>query len=86
MTWLKNSDEAKVLTFLRRSGNEEILVAINMTNTPFAGFVETNGNFTELTPDIEHPLPPDDDKKKEKPNVNVGLPALTLDAFGFRIF
>ena len=86
LTWLKNSDEAKVLTFLRRSGNEEILVAINMTNTPFAGFVETSGNFTEFTPDIEHPLPPDDDKKKEKPNVNVGLPALTLDAFGFRIF
>ncbi len=86
LTWLKNSDEGRVLTFLRRSGDEEVLVAINMTNAPFVGFVETNGNFVEITPDIAHPLPPDDDKMKEKTNTNVGLPALTLDAFGFRIF
>ena len=86
LTWLKNSDENRVLTFVRRSGNEEILVAINLSNQPFAGIVETNGNFTEITPNIGAPLPPDDDKMKEKKNVNVGLPALTLDAYGFRIF
>ena len=86
LTWLKNSDEARILTFNRKSGNEEILVAINMTNQPFAGFVETGGNFTEITPDIGHPLPPDDDKLKDKSQTNVGLPALTLEAFGFRIF
>ncbi|MEP7037576.1 MAG: alpha-amylase family glycosyl hydrolase, partial [Acidobacteriota bacterium] len=86
LTWLKNSDEGRVLTFLRRSGDEEVLVAINMTNASFAGFVETNGSFVEITPDIAHPLPPDDDKMKEKTNANIGLPALTLDAFGFRIF
>ena len=57
-----------------------------MTNQPFAGFVETGGNFTEITPDIGHPLPPDDDKMKDKSQTNVGLPAITLDAFGFRIF
>ncbi len=86
LTWLKNSDEARVLTFIRKSGNEEVLVAINMTNQPFAGFVETGGNFTEITPDIGNPLPPDDDKMKDKSQINVGLPAITLDAFGFRIF
>lgn len=86
LTWLKNSDEARILTFIRKSGNEEILVAINMTNQPFAGLVETGGNFTEITPDIGHPLPPDDDKMKDKSQTNVGLPAITLEAFGFRIF
>ncbi len=86
LTWLKNSDESKVLTFSRKSGAEEILVAINMSNAPFFGSIETSGNFEEITPDIAAPLPPDDDKAKAKPKTNVALPALTLDAYGYRIF
>ncbi|CAN5517557.1 alpha-amylase family glycosyl hydrolase [soil metagenome] len=86
LTWLKNSDEAKVLTFVRSSGNEEVLVAINMTNTPFFGSVEIAGNFEEITPNIGAPLPPDDDKMKAKTNTNVALPTLSLESFGFRIF
>lgn len=72
LTWLKNSDENRILTFTRKSGTEEILVAINMTSAPFFGAVETSGNFEEITPNVE---------KK-----NVGLPSLSLDSFGFRIF
>ena len=72
LTWLKNSDETRVLTFTRKSGNEEIFVAINMSNSPFFGAVEIGANFEEITPNVE---------KK-----NVGLPTLSLDAFGFRIF
>lgn len=72
LTWLKNSDETRVLTFTRKSGNEEILVAINMTNAPFFGSVETSASFEEITPNAE-----------KKAN---GLPSLSLDAFGFRIF
>lgn len=72
LTWLKNSDENRILTFLRKSGNEEILVAINMTNSPFFGLVETSVNFEEITPNVE---------KK-----SFGLPSLSLDSFGFRIF
>jgi len=72
LTWLKNSDEARILTFKRTSGNEEILIAINMTSAPFFGSVETSGNFEEITPNI--------DKKSS------GLPVLSLDSFGFRIF
>ncbi|MCD9188324.1 MAG: hypothetical protein LUM44_18045 [Pyrinomonadaceae bacterium] len=72
LTWLKNSDETRVLTFSRKSGNEEVLVAINMSNEPFFGAVETAGNFEEITPNVE-----------KKAN---GLPSLSLDAFGFRIF
>jgi glycosidase len=86
LTWVKNSDENRVLTFIRRSGNEEILVAINLSNTPFAGLVEANGSFEEITPDIGAPLPPDDGKAKAKAKTNVGLPALSLDSFGYRIF
>jgi len=71
-TWLKNSDEAKVLTFTRKSGTEEILVAINMTNEPFFGAVELAGSYEEITPNVE---------KKA-----VGLPGLSLGAFEFRIF
>ena len=72
LIWLKNSDENRVVTFLRKSGNEEILVAINMTSYPFFGSVEANGNFEDITPNIE--------------NKQVGLPSLSLEGFGFRIF
>jgi len=86
LTWLKNSDETRVVTFTRKSGGEEILVAINLTNTPFFGSIEASGNYEEITPNIGQPLPPDDDKAKTKSNNNIGLPTLSLDAFGFRIF
>lgn len=72
LTWLKNSDENRVLTFKRKSGTEEILVAINMTSSPFFGSVEASGNFEDVTPNVE--------------NKQVGLPSLSLDGFGFRIF
>lgn len=72
LMWLKNSDEARILTFKRTSGNEEIIVAINMTSAPFFGSVEIAGNFEEITPNAE---------KK-----SVGLPTLSLEAFEFRIF
>jgi cyclomaltodextrinase len=86
LTWLKNSDESKVLTFMRRSGNEEILVAINLSNQPFFGAVELSGNYEEITPNTGAPLPPDDDKAKAKTQAKNGLPSLSLEAFGFRIF
>ena len=38
--WLKNSDESRVVTFVRRAGNEEVLVAINFSNQPFVGSVK----------------------------------------------
>ncbi|MDQ3181541.1 MAG: alpha-amylase family glycosyl hydrolase [Acidobacteriota bacterium] len=86
LVWLKNSDENCVLTFKRTSGKEEILVTINLSNAPFFGSIEASGNYEEITPNIGQPLPPDDDKIKPKTNINVGLPSLSLDAFGFRIF
>jgi glycosidase len=70
--WVKNSDEDRVLTFKRKLENEEILVAINMTSSPFFGAVEVGGNFEEITPGGNE-------------NSN-SLPTLALDSFGYRIF
>lgn len=86
LTWLRNSDASRVLTFTRRLGSEEILVAVNMSNTPFSGSVETSGNFDEITPNIGQPLPPDDEEVKSISKSSVGIPSLNLDAYAFRIF
>lgn len=74
--WLRNSDEHRIVSFLRRDGNEELLVAINMSNRPFAGLVEvTSGaSFKDITPD-----------SVSRDHI-AGLPALTLDSWGLRIF
>jgi glycosidase len=72
VTWLKNSDESRVLTFSRKSGTEEILVAINMSSTPYFGSVEAAGSFDELTPSAA--------------NRSNSLPSFSLDGYGFRIF
>jgi len=39
LEWVRNSDEARVVTFVRRAGNERVLVAINLSNRPFTGSV-----------------------------------------------
>jgi glycosidase len=89
LQWLHNSDEARVVAFLRRSKDEEMLVAINFSNQPFAGFVETDGgaSFSDVTPDVSTPLPPDAPAPERAARARpVALPALTLDSWGFRIF
>ena len=84
LTWLKNSDEARVVTFERTSGADEILVAINLTSAPFFGSVEASGNFEEITPQIYAANAANGAPNKLQ--TNVGLPVLTLDGFGFRIY
>ncbi|HMC53986.1 MAG TPA: alpha-amylase family glycosyl hydrolase [Gemmatimonadaceae bacterium] len=71
--WLRNSDQDRVVTFLRRDGAEEFLVAVNLSNKPFSGTVEASGAYSEvaLTPGDARPT---------------GLPAIALDAWGYRIF
>lgn len=73
-TWLHNSAEDRVLTYLRGDEREEFLVALNMSNRPFAGTVEAAGSgFTEV--DLG-----------EGVSGTVGLPALSLEAWGYRVF
>lgn len=52
----------------------------------YSGAVETAGNYEEITPNIDAPMPPDDDKHREKAQTTNALPILSLDADGFRIF
>jgi glycosidase len=71
LVWVANSDEDRVLTYLRETGRETILVAVNLSNRPFTGTVQVpQGGFTDISP---------------TPGPAV-LPALTLEAFGFRFF
>lgn len=73
-TWIRNSDDARVVTYLRKGNGEEFLVAINFSNEPFWGFVDAVASgFTDVTPGVTAPRPP-------------SLPVLSLDAWGFRIF
>jgi cyclomaltodextrinase len=80
--WLHNSDEARVVTYLRKSASEEFLVAVNLTNRPFAGTVElaSGEQFREVTPDLSGP------GDHPGPHRPVALPALSLESWGFRIF
>ena len=74
LVWVHNSDEEHVVTFLRRSGAEQFLIAVNLSNTPFRGSVEADtGNWKEID------LPGSTTSR-------VGLPFVSLDAFGARIF
>ncbi len=88
MQWLRNSDEARVVTFSRRFADEEILVAINFSNQPFVGTVEVGGaTFADVTPDVQPPLPPDAPAPQRMARTRTtGLPAIALDSWGFRIF
>jgi glycosidase len=78
--WLKNSDEARIVSFVRRADDQEVFVAINLSNRPFVGFVEvaTGTKFLEITPYLGNST-----EARLQP---VGLPAIALDAWGYRIF
>jgi len=89
LEWLSNSDESRVLTYARRTSGEEILVAINLSNRPFTGSVNIGkpGNFVDVTPDVDPPLPPDAPAPERTARKRaVSLPTLSLDAWGYRIF
>ncbi len=73
--WIPNSDPDRILTFFRRGGGEEFLVAVNCSSRPFFGTIEAAGQVEDFTPRF-------DDKKPAA----AALPALSLDAWAFRIF
>ena len=87
--WLRNSDESRVLTFARRDETEDVVVAVNFSSRPFDGTVEAPAGaaFADVTPDTRPPLPPDaTDAQRASRARTVGLPALSLDAWGYRVF
>lgn len=50
LQWLKNTSEERILTYLRTSEEETLLVAINLSNQPFIGKLDLKGTFEDLTP------------------------------------
>lgn len=89
LEWVRNSDEARVVSYLRRTPSEEVLVVINLSNSPFVGLIEAGNGaaFIDVTPDVAPPLPPDAPAPERAARVHrQGLPALALDAWGYRIF
>lgn len=54
--WVRNSDDSRVVTYIRKGGGEEFLVAINFSNQPFLGIVDrAAAGFVEVTPGVERP-------------------------------
>lgn len=81
--WLHNSDEAHVVSYIRHTADEELLVTINFGNTPFRGTVETSaGSWQEIT----LPTPGGHGKASAVSDRQVGIPALSLGSFEARIF
>ena len=89
LEWLRNSDESRVVTYLRRGADEEILVAINFSNRPFFGSVEVAGaeGFADITPNIGKPLSPDASAPERDARARISsLPVLSLESYGYRFF
>ena len=77
LIWLRNSEEARVLSFLRRDAGETLLVTINLSSQPFVGVVEAgDGGYREITPAVD----------AAKPAHGAALPALALAAWEYRVF
>jgi len=89
LEWLHNSDESRVVTYLRSVADDQILLTINFSNQPFFGSVEiTNGqSFVDVTPDIGAPLPPDAPAPERNSRARADvLPVLSLESWGYRFF
>ena len=85
--WLHNSEEAHVVSYLRVAADEEFLVTINLSSSPFRGTVEASGTWDEVRVPAARRThntdQPDGPASEDSPSA---LPALSLDAFQFRFF
>ena len=85
--WLRNSGEDRVVSYLRRGRDEEILVTVNLSSQPWSGTLDVPGGaaYTEITPPIGLPVQPGGGVPERETRA-VELPKLGLDAWGVRIF
>ena len=81
LTWVHNSDEQHVISYFRKSAKEEILVVINLSDTPFRGTVEAGSASWAQSGDSAALY-----ASTPSGETQVALPAISLDAFQFRIF
>jgi glycosidase len=69
--WVASSGPERVVSFVRRGGGEDVLVAVNLSSQPWTGV----------------PLPQQPGGgTPERAARKAELPALALDAWGFRVF
>ncbi len=85
--WIHNTDETRVVSYIRHTDEEEFLVTINLSGSPFRGTVEASGAWDE----IKVPRPkrrPNTDQPNEPQTEGTAsaLPALSLGAFECRFF
>lgn len=72
LTWVNNADPDRIVSFLRTAPGDTVLVVINLSSRRFGGGVEVNGQWEEVGPGAA--------------TRTVGLPAIGLDGWGYRIF
>jgi cyclomaltodextrinase len=85
--WLDNSRPEAVVSFLRCHAAEEVLVVVNLSSRPLeARLAQADAaGFAEITPAVAHPVQPGGGvpPRQLRP---AELPAIALDAWGYRIF
>ena len=89
LIWIRNSDEAHVVTYLRRSQEETILIAVNLANVPFVGIIEADSSSwkeEQLGDSAKRGEAGMPTAQPSVPPPPVALPALSLPPFGVRIF
>jgi hypothetical protein len=76
-----------VVSFVRRGAGEDVLVVVNLSSQPWTGTLEPPGgdSFAEITPAVPLPQQPGGGTP-ERAARQADLPALALDAWGFRVF
>jgi SpoVK/Ycf46/Vps4 family AAA+-type ATPase len=76
VVWLKNSEEAALVTLMRRDENDEFVVVVNLSNRPVVGRVELkNAEEFNQAAISGMPKPPGDD-----------FPLFHLGAFEWRVY
>jgi glycosidase len=85
--WVDSSAPDRVVSFARQGAGEDVLVAVNLSSQPWTGTLElpAGAAFEEITPSVPLPQQPGGGTR-ERAARKVDLPALALDAWGFRIF
>jgi glycosidase len=71
--WLRNSDEARVLSYERAATGESLVVTLNLSSQPWSGIVDAPaGEYEDITP--------------QSAQRTAAFPAVFLAAWQFRIF
>lgn len=89
LEWLRNSDEGRIVSFIRQSADEELLVVINLSSAALMVTVEVESasGFREVGPEVAAPLPPDAPVSVQAARrPKVALPAVSMHAWGYRLF